>query len=127
MKKHYGLNNYDSIVETLELLTKDTAAGSKATSHLNSVVNFKFLITLVTVEYYLKFTKPLSISFQSADCDLVPATESFKEQVDLLQRKRLNDNQFSEIFNKATDISARFDIDVKMQRIVVHVKTTTSF
>ena len=81
------INNLDSIVETLELLTKDTAACSKATSHLNSVLNFQFLITFVTVEYYLKFTKPLSLSFQSADYDLVTATESSKELVDLLQER----------------------------------------
>ena len=79
------------------------------------------------MEYYLKFTKPLSLSFKSADCDLVTATECSKELIDLWQRKRLNDNQFYDIFNKATDISARFDIDVKMPRIVAHGKTTTPF
>ena len=42
------LNNFDSIVETLQLLTKDTAAGSKATSYLNSVLNLQFLISKVS-------------------------------------------------------------------------------
>ena len=34
------ITNFEPIVETLELLTRDAAAGLKATSYLNSVLNF---------------------------------------------------------------------------------------
>jgi hypothetical protein len=97
-------------------MTKKTA--TSATSSLNSVLNFKFIVTLIIVEHYLKYAKDLSQLLQSVNCDLLKASKDSKSLFKLLQEKRENETCFKILFKKATDLATKLDVAIEMPRII---------
>jgi len=101
------------------LLIQDTdrKTASNATSLLTSILNFNFITTLVVVEYYLQFTKTLSVTLQSVDCDLLIALSESQDLVSMLKTKR-QDSFFPQLFKIAYDLASELDVDIRMPRVV---------
>lgn len=117
---HSFLSNFANIVDTLLTLTGNQSAArtsTTSTSLLNSICNFQFLITIIVVEHYLKFTKPLSLTLQSPSCNLVQATQSAVELLGVFQQKRVDKTEFEKLFKNAKQLADEHDIDIKMPRL----------
>jgi hypothetical protein len=111
--------NLAVIIETLQILSEDSSSKtcSTATSLLNTIHKFQFLACLIIVEYYLKFTKPLSMILQSPDCDLIRATDDAKDLVDYLTNRRNNEPLFVELFDKIKALGAEIGVEPNTPRL----------
>ena len=113
------LSDLTVVIETPQTLTEDSSPKtcSTATSLLNSIQNFPFLTTLVIVEHYLKYTKPLSKTLQSHDCDLIKALDDATNLVSFLQSRRGSETQFEELFDKVKAVAAQIGVEQQTPRL----------
>ena len=65
----------------------------------------------------MKYTKPLSQSLQSIDCSLITATQSTADLVGLLQSKRIDNNHFAELLDRATLLANHLSVELKIPRV----------
>ena len=107
------------ILETLAGLTQDhdRQTSVKANGLQLLIQNFQFIYTLVVVHRYLRYTKPISYSLQSVDQNLVRASSECKELIDFLKLKRSNDDSCNSLFDEASKLAQKLNVEVKAPRV----------
>ena len=110
------LKCYDVIVSALQELSED--GDSKARSHVCSILQFDFIIALVTAEHVLAPTNPLSALLQAKDQDLLEAVKECRAVINILQAERADDNVWEAIFRKSEEVGATHNIAASVPRVV---------
>lgn len=115
------LDNIENVIDTLQYIMlhdTDKETSSKAQAFLGAIYNFSFLISLIVVHHYLKFTKPLSLSLQGTTNNLVEATNECAELVQMLRSQRSDGSTFKKLYENAVQLASEMDVDVKQPRTI---------
>jgi hypothetical protein len=114
------VNIYDAIILFLEKCdTLDTATAAKARILMTSLISPDFIVGLLCLESVLSVTLRLSTCLQTVGIDLFKSKSMIDNVVNTLQNKRNDTNaSFSIIWEKATKMAEKNDIEMKPRRIV---------
>ena len=88
----------------------------KATSVLNSILQFDFIISLFIVEDVLGYTVNLHKALQKVNVDLVKAVDDAEVIIQCLEDIR-NEEYFSSLFDKAKELAINVDVEEKTPRL----------
>ncbi|XP_062576880.1 52 kDa repressor of the inhibitor of the protein kinase-like [Saccostrea cucullata] len=110
------LKCYDVIVAALEELSED--GDSKARSHVCSILQFDFIVALVTAEHVLAPTNPLSALLQAKEQDLLEAVKECQAVISILQAERADDTVWEAIFSKCEEVGTTHNIAASVPRVV---------
>jgi hypothetical protein len=110
------LKCYDVIVAALRELAED--GDSKARSHVCSILQFDFIIALVTAEHVLAPTNPLSAVLQGKEQDLLEAVKECQAVISILQAERADDTIWEAIFSKSEEVGTTHNIAANVPRVV---------
>ena len=100
---------YDAVIRALEKISIscDGKTGSSATELLAAVSKFSFLAALMSAEFVLHYTKPLSLMLQKSGLDLCQAIHEVKTTQTTLNDVRVNvDKRFKEIYYNIVKIAS---------------------
>ena len=100
---------YDAVIHALEKISIscDGKTGSSATELLVAVSKFSFLAALMSAEFVLHYTKPLSLMLQKSGLDLCQAMHEVKTTQTTLNDVRVNgDKWFKEIYYNIVKIAS---------------------
>jgi len=98
---------YDAVVFALERIKKecDGYTDSYATVLSTAICQFGFLVALVSAEFILNYTKPLSVLLQKSGLDFCDAgSEVHIVQETLSAVRREADSKFSTVYNSAVNL-----------------------
>ncbi|XP_046583681.1 52 kDa repressor of the inhibitor of the protein kinase-like [Haliotis rubra] len=109
------LSCFDVVVDALDNL-KDMG-DDKASSHLNNILRFDFIISLVTAEHVVQSTVVLSKVLQKKSVDLVEAVEEARVVKTVLRDERDDNGVWTELFQKAVEVGQNHDVEAKIPRL----------
>ena len=96
----------------------DGESRNKASSLLNAVLRFPFLITQVTAMKGVSIVKPLSIRLQKCDIHVYEAYRQVDDIKGDLKSTRVQfDNQFQQWFETADSLATKFGIEPSIPRV----------
>jgi hypothetical protein len=116
---HRFLDNISTVVNTLNTIfneSSDRDSACKAQGFLGAILSFQFLITLVVVKHYMAFTKPLSLSLQEVDMNLMRAAQECSELINFLKAKRSDETVFASLFDTAVELATKLGVEVNAPR-----------
>ena len=110
---------YDAVIQALEKISIscDGKTGSSATEPLAAVSKFSFLAALMSAEFVLHYTKPLSVMLQKSGLDLCQAMHEVKTTQATLNDVRVNvDKRFKEIYDNIVKLASISGTDPSVPR-----------
>ena len=113
---------FESIIRAFDQVTTNSSDWSRdsttdAMSLSKAMLNFEFIITLLTVERYMSFTHNLTTSLQAKAMDIMKATEHVATLRKVLTDVRSDINvQFHVLFNSASHLAEKYEVSVNTPR-----------
>ena len=110
---------YPAFYETLcEIENKSTGdARIEAAGHRRLLEDSSFIVSLVSSQYLLGFTRNLTDSLQESNCDLVKAFSDARNTRTVIISKRTNED-FEKIFERARIVAQSVDCSLEIPRQV---------
>jgi len=111
---------YNAVVVALDRIQKecDGHTASSANVLCSAICQFGFLVALVTAEFILNYTKPLSVLLQKSGLDLCAASaEVLIVQETLSEVRREVDSKFSTVYNSAINLGKHAAVDPSLPRV----------
>ena len=99
------LVKYDQVRNALEEVADKSSGKSRsdAQAYLKNMSEFWFIMTAVMVQYILAYVRPVSVTLQSKQCDLVKAHEECQGLLQVIKDQR-NEATFHRLYSRATTI-----------------------
>ncbi len=112
------VSNYAGIIDVLDNIQEESSgqASADAFSYKNSLTNFEFLVAVVAVQHILGYIRPLSISLQATDCDLVQAFTEAKNLTEVMTKHR-DGSHFTLLMKRAATIADDIGITPTKPRV----------
>lgn len=123
VERHEAFIRFDqmlpAILEFLEHIIQNSEGSilTKANGLYNSILNFQIILTLQIVVKIMQCTLPLSRQLQCPKFDMSGVQILINSTLNVPKGQR-NEVEFSNIFNKAQQISNTFDIEIKIPRVI---------
>jgi len=111
-----------SIIKSFDQVTTNSSDWSRdsitdAMSLCKAMLNFEFIITLITVERCMSFTHNLTTSLQAKAIDILKATQHVGVLRKVLTDFRSNiDVQFNTLFKNASRLAEKYEVSIKTPR-----------
>ena len=84
---------------------------------MSSILQFDFIIALCATEHVLSTTVALSIMLQGQPINLIEAAKESKVVTSVLREERNDQTVWSELFERAKELAAGFEIEPSVPRI----------
>ena len=99
------LVKYDQVKSALDGIATESTGQSRsdACAYAKNMSEFSFLLVAMMTQYILVFVRPLSVSLQSRQCDLVEAYEQCQTLIKTIKGER-NKMNFHRLFTRATTL-----------------------
>lgn len=95
------LARYSDVYETLTAISEfGGPSASDAHSFQLAMSNFSWLLTALVTQYILAFIRPLSLTLQAENCDLMVAFEEAQTLTSVLEKQR-SEEIFGRLFHRA--------------------------
>lgn len=96
------ISNYSNLHNALITIEENSSGESKvkAGGHGRLLEDPEFLIGITVAQYVLSYLKPLTLSLQKTDCDMVIAFDEAQNTLTTLRTLR-TDEKFSKVFQRA--------------------------
>ncbi|XP_052809147.1 zinc finger MYM-type protein 1-like [Mya arenaria] len=107
-------NAYRVVVHALETLQEN--GDVKASDHLNAILQFQFIVTLVATEHILSNLVGLTAVLQAVDMDLLEAIEQTKVVMQIYQAERDDPLVWDALYQEAVTLADEFQIDPAVPR-----------
>ncbi|XP_052778692.1 zinc finger MYM-type protein 1-like [Mya arenaria] len=107
-------NAYRVVVHALETLQEN--GDVKASDHLNAILQFQFIVTLVATEHILSNLVGLTAVLQAVDMDLLEAIEQTKVVMQIYQAERDDPLVWDALYQEAVTVADEFQIDPAVPR-----------
>ena len=111
---------FPSVVETFRTI-KENIGGScfddsvtLARGHLDHILSFDFILTLIVVKNILRYIRPLTIKLQEKKTDLSKTFMQVNLIKEQLNKMRVNiDNVHQKYFDSACELARKYDVPIK--------------
>ena len=110
------LSVFPVVVSSLEVLKDDH--DDKSAQYIGAILKFDSIIAVIVAKHLLSATVALTNYFQKPDIDLMEAVQEAKIVVQRLNDKRADQNVWTALFEKATEIEEEFEIPPSTPRRV---------
>ncbi|KAK3910159.1 52 kDa repressor of the inhibitor of the protein kinase [Frankliniella fusca] len=106
----------DALEEISSWETSETS--SKAYSLLKSLCDAEFIISVFALGDILALTRPLSLFLQSPRVDSVAASDSVKDVLSVLEKKRTEvESSFHLLYERVTAVVSEIDVEIQAPRV----------
>ncbi len=115
------IKNYEAILDTLEVLQRDTDkdVARDAFAYSKALQSFEFLMCLFIADDVMAPMQPIALALQAEEMDLVRASERAARVISLLESDRSDsDSSFSRIYDRAVAFAGEHQILPSTPRIV---------
>jgi len=109
------LSGISEIHEALSTISKwqDTDTAAKASTHLASICQPEFLLTLIALQDVLASTISLSRFLQKETIDMKQASDAVRDTISVLEEKRRQcEENFEVLYNQFLELASKFEIEV---------------
>lgn len=108
------------IVESLEGMkcwdAPDTRTGARQI--LSGILSTSFIISLVCMESVTAILRPVSVSLQKTDADLISVLQQVENVLSLFRKWRVEyDSTFSELYQRAKSMGEQMDVEFQSPRV----------
>ena len=106
---------FDAVEEIKSASTAQSA--SDASSYLQTLSQFSFIYSAVITQYcLLAYLRPLTVALQATDTNLVECHEAVQSIIEILLKKRHDDDTCSMLYNRAVHFASRIEVEPSKPR-----------